>query len=98
MCSSALPHIVRRLDDLGALRLGEMDEGGIDIQVLSHAAPSTQKLDPETAVRVARNVNDRPKQKIDGNPHRFQGDRKSGGEGKSVDPGGRRIIKKKKTN
>ena len=67
------PHIVRRLDDLGELRLGEMDEGGIDIQVLSHAAPSTQKLDPETAVRVARNVNDRLKQTIDGNPDRFQG-------------------------
>ncbi len=67
------PHIVSRLDDLGALRLGEMDEGGIDVQVLSHAAPSTQKLDPETAVRVARNVNDRLKQTIDGNPDRFQG-------------------------
>ncbi len=67
------PHIVSRLDDLGELRLGEMDEGGIDVQVLSHAAPSTQKLDPETAVRVARNVNDRLKQTIDGNPDRFQG-------------------------
>ena len=67
------PFIVSRLDDLGELRLGEMDEGGIDIQVLSHAAPSTQKLDPETAVRVARNVNDRLKQTIDGNPDRFQG-------------------------
>jgi 2,3-dihydroxybenzoate decarboxylase len=69
----SIPHIVSRLDDLGELRLGEMDEGGIDVQVLSHAAPSTQKLDPETAVRVARNVNDRLKQTIDGNPERFQG-------------------------
>ena len=34
----------KRLHDLGALRLKEMDEGGIDIQVLSHGAPSTQKL------------------------------------------------------
>src|SRR5690242_13269765 len=33
-----------RLKDLGALRLKEMDEAGIDIQVLSHGAPSTQKL------------------------------------------------------
>ena len=33
-----------RLYDLGALRLKEMDEAGIDIQVLSHGAPSTQKL------------------------------------------------------
>ena len=67
------PHIVSRLDDLGELRLSEMDEGGIDIQVLSHAAPSTQKLDPETAVRVARDVNDRLKQTIDARPDRFQG-------------------------
>jgi len=67
------PHIVSRLDDVGELRLKEMDEGGIDVQVLSHAAPSTQKLDPETAVRVARNVNDRLKATIDGHPDRFQG-------------------------
>ena len=38
-----------RLKDLGALRLKEMDEAGIDIQVLSHGAPSTQKLPAETA-------------------------------------------------
>ena len=33
-----------RLYDLGNLRIKEMDEAGIDIQVLSHGAPSTQKL------------------------------------------------------
>ena len=32
-----------RLKDLGALRLKEMDDAGIDIQVLSHGVPSTQK-------------------------------------------------------
>ena len=44
------PEIRRRLDDLGELRLREMDEAGIDVQVISHGAPSTQRLDPETAV------------------------------------------------
>ena len=39
------PEIRRRLDDLGELRLKEMDEAGIDVQVISHGAPSTQKLD-----------------------------------------------------
>ena len=34
----------KRLYDLGNLRLKEMDDAGIDIQVLSHGAPSTQKL------------------------------------------------------
>ena len=41
------PPIRERLDDLGDLRLKEMDEAGIDVQVLSHGAPSTQRLDPE---------------------------------------------------
>src|SRR2546430_11079925 len=50
------PRIVERLDDLGALRLKEMDEAGIDIQVLSHANPSLQKLDAGTAVPLAGRV------------------------------------------
>ena len=33
-----------RLYDLGALRIKEMDEAGIDVQVLSHGAPAAQKL------------------------------------------------------
>ena len=31
--------VAERLDDVGALRLKEMDEAGIDLQVLSHANP-----------------------------------------------------------
>ena len=45
--------------DLGALRLKEMDEAGIDIQVVSHGAPSVQKMDAESAVALARKANDR---------------------------------------
>ena len=37
--------IVERLDDLGALRIREMDEAGIDLQVLSHSIPGLQALD-----------------------------------------------------
>src|SRR6266404_3978700 len=47
------PRIVERLDDVGELRLREMDEAGIDMQVLSHANPGLQKLDAETAVGLA---------------------------------------------
>jgi predicted TIM-barrel fold metal-dependent hydrolase len=65
--------IRERLDDVGALRLKEMDEGGIDIQVLSHGAPSTQRMDPELAVRLARAANDRLRGTIDGRPDRFAG-------------------------
>jgi hypothetical protein len=37
--------IVERLDDLGALRIREMDEAGIDLQVLSHSIPGLQVVD-----------------------------------------------------
>ena len=48
-----------RLFDLGALRLKEMDEAGIDMQVISHGAPSAQKLTGDGAVALVRGVNDR---------------------------------------
>ncbi len=35
---------VDRLLDLGDVRIREMDEAGIDMQVLSHGSPSTQDL------------------------------------------------------
>ena len=62
-----------RLEDVGALRLREMDQAGIDIQVLSHGAPATQRMDAETAVPVARRANDKLKQLIDSHPDRFRG-------------------------
>ena len=54
--------------DLGALRIKEMDEAGIDIQVLSHGAPSTQKLPAETAAAFTARVNDRLHAAVAGNP------------------------------
>ena len=67
------PPIRDRLLDVGAIRLKEMDEGGIDVQVLSHGAPATQKLEGETAVTMAREVNDRLAGIVSANPDRFQG-------------------------
>jgi predicted TIM-barrel fold metal-dependent hydrolase len=60
-----------RLHDLGALRLREMDEADIDIQVLSHGAPSTQKLPAETAVDITRRVNERVHAVVTKNSQRF---------------------------
>jgi predicted TIM-barrel fold metal-dependent hydrolase len=65
--------VERRLLDMGELRLREMDEAGIDIQVLSHGAPGTQKLDADAARRMARQTNDRLAAFIKGNPKRFSG-------------------------
>src|SRR5215212_6778909 len=63
----------RRLLDLGELRLAEMDAAGIDIQVLSHGAPSVQRLDAETSVWMARGANDRLAEAIAVHPDRFAG-------------------------
>ena len=65
--------VERRLLDMGELRLREMDEAGIDIQVLSHGAPGTQKLPAELAVRMARQTNDQLAEFIRTNPKRFAG-------------------------
>ena len=62
-----------RLYDVAELRLREMDEAGIDVQVLSHAAPATQRMDGETAVTVARDANDRLLQTVKASKGRFEG-------------------------
>ncbi len=66
------PGIAARLDDVGQGRIAEMDAAGIDIQVLSHGAPSVQKIgDPALAVRLARAANDRLAEIVRAHPDRF---------------------------
>ncbi len=61
----------KMLYDLGELRLKSMDEAGIDVQLLSHGAPSTQKLPIDIAADLARQVNDRLGKVCAANPKRF---------------------------
>jgi predicted TIM-barrel fold metal-dependent hydrolase len=56
--AAAPPHVLKKLADTGEARLKDMDEAGIDIQVLSHTAPSLQKVS-SGAAELARRVNDR---------------------------------------
>ena len=66
------PGIAERLDDVGQGRIAEMDAAGIDIQVLSHGAPSVQRIeDGELAVRLARGANDRLAETVRSHPDRF---------------------------
>jgi len=65
------PMTRKRLDDLGELRLREMDEAGIDLQVISHGNPGTQRLDAATAVPLARRANDGLHEMISAYPDRF---------------------------
>src|SRR5258708_26312314 len=67
------PELRRRLDDLGALRIKEMDEAGIAVQVISHGAPSTRRLDAAAAVPLAKRANDRLHEAVRAPPDRFAG-------------------------
>jgi len=66
------PQMLERLHDLGALRLKEMDAAGIDLQVLSHGAPATQRIEGDLAVQVAKGANDRLFENIKKYPGRFE--------------------------
>ena len=50
--------IMDRLFDYADLRLREMDAAGIDIAVLSHQSPGSQRLPDQVAVEACRSVND----------------------------------------
>lgn len=63
--------ILERLYDYSELRISEMDEAGIDFQVLSHGAPATQRMDGPAAVRLAFNANNRLREIVDAHPDRF---------------------------
>jgi 2,3-dihydroxybenzoate decarboxylase len=65
------PNLEKRLYDFDSIRLQEMDEGRIDIQVISHGAPSTQRLAANIAPDLARGVNDRLAARVAANPKRF---------------------------
>ena len=65
--------VLRKLDDLGAERLADMDAAGIDMQVLSHTYPSVETLDVADAVPLARDANDALAEAVDRHPGRFCG-------------------------
>ncbi len=66
------PQMLERLHDLGALRLKEMDAAGIDLQVLSHGAPATQRMEGDVAIQVAKRANDRLFEAVRQHPGRFE--------------------------
>jgi predicted TIM-barrel fold metal-dependent hydrolase len=61
----------KRLRDFGGERIKDMDTAGIDIAVLSHGAPSGQKLPLPIAIPLIRRVNDRLAEAVAQNPTRF---------------------------
>jgi 2,3-dihydroxybenzoate decarboxylase len=65
------PEVVKRMTDFEDLRLKEMDEAGVDVQVLSHGAPSLQNVEANVAVEIGRRVNDRLAAVVARHPTRF---------------------------
>lgn len=62
-----------RLAELGDERIADMDAAGVDVQVLSSAAPHLQWMAPEEAVDVAAKVNDGLARAVAQHPTRFAG-------------------------
>jgi uncharacterized protein len=62
---------LRNLSDLGENRIADMDKAGIQIQVLSHAAPSPEILPAERAIPLARQINDELAAAVRNYPDRF---------------------------
>jgi predicted TIM-barrel fold metal-dependent hydrolase len=74
--AAALAHpasICDRLFDLMGIRIQEMDEAGIDRQVLSHQSPGSQRLPSDIAVSVCEAANNALSQMISQAPNRFSG-------------------------
>ncbi|WP_191090223.1 amidohydrolase family protein [Histidinibacterium aquaticum] len=65
------PKIMEKLEDVSSGRIADMDEAGIDLQVLSHAPPGGQKLIPEQAVAACQAVNDYLADVVAAQPGRF---------------------------
>jgi predicted TIM-barrel fold metal-dependent hydrolase len=63
--------IETRLRSFGGDRVKDMDAAGVDVCVLSHGAPSGQKIPADIAVPLVRRVNDRLAEAVRANPTRF---------------------------
>jgi predicted TIM-barrel fold metal-dependent hydrolase len=67
------PEITNRLLDFADIRLKEMDDAGIDMQVLSLVCPGPEVFDGPTGTRLARETNDELFEVIKRYPQRFAG-------------------------
>jgi predicted TIM-barrel fold metal-dependent hydrolase len=65
--------LLGRLLDIGANRIKDMDDAGIDMQVLSLTAPGIEQFDPKIGARLAQQSNDALAGIIGRHPDRFLG-------------------------
>jgi 2,3-dihydroxybenzoate decarboxylase len=65
--------LMKRMEDLGVQRIREMDEAGIDLQVLSHSPPGSQGVREDVVVAWTKSANDRLHAAVQNHPTRFAG-------------------------
>jgi len=63
--------LVERLSNIGELRIADMDDSGIDVQILSLTSPGVQVFDAATAVSLAASTNDQVAEAVRRYPTRF---------------------------
>jgi uncharacterized protein len=69
----AAAKLFERLIDIGEKRIAEMDNAGIDMQVLSLTSPGTEQLEATEATSAAREANEFLAAAVKKNPARFAG-------------------------
>lgn len=62
-----------RIVDIGEQRIRDMEEAGIDMQILSLVSPGVQAFDAATATRMARKINDGLYKVVQKYPKKFAG-------------------------
>ena len=70
---SSFMHCTRRLEDFANVRIREMDDAGIDVQVVSHLQPGAQIFEPDRSIALAREGNNVLYDRIQTHPDRFAG-------------------------
>jgi 5-carboxyvanillate decarboxylase len=65
--------VIERLQDLGERRINDMDDTGIDVQLLSLTSPGVQVFDATTANAIAHDANDELAAAIATYPSRYAG-------------------------
>ena len=66
-------HIKAKLYDFAGIRVEEMDAAGIEMQVLSHQSPGSQRLNDDVAIGACMAVNDALAAIVAQMPDRFSG-------------------------
>ncbi|WP_408594336.1 amidohydrolase family protein [Limnohabitans sp.] len=71
--SERAQHIMRCLVDLDQVRIGHMDDAGIDMQVIALTSPGVQAMDRDLAVSFAKVANDELAEGVRRHPDRLVG-------------------------